>query len=104
MAVPCLLYTSGGCEALPVSNTLDFYLDQIKHYISCMGSEQLPDIYVLEIEDNPTDEQVNDYCISAAKILLDLWSNDAKFYLDTTGGLRDTMMILIGTMLSLIHI
>ena len=93
----------GGCDELPVSNTLDFYLDQIKHYISCMGSEQFPDIYVLKIEDNPTDEQVNDYCVSAAKILMELWSCKAKFYLDTNGGPRDTMMILIGTLRAISH-
>lgn len=80
--------------------TFDFYINQIRHYLgeSCYNGS-FPEVYVLEMEDEPSDREVNNYCIWTANLLVKMnRENSLKLYLETNGGFRDTMTILIGTL------
>ena len=80
--------------------TFDFYINQIRHYLgeSCYNGS-FPEVYVLEMEDEPSDREVNNYCIWTANLLVKMnRENPLKLYLETNGGFRDTMTILIGTL------
>lgn len=84
----------GSCK-----NTFDFYISQIRHYISHIKNGQFPEVYVLEIEDAPSGHELNQYCFWIARLLMDLVEGtDTKLYLDTNGGPRETMAVMIGTL------
>ena len=94
---------SGSGGEMIINNTFDFYINQMFHYISCMGYDKRPDIYVLKLKDDPDDEEVNNCCITAARLLMEKWSEGDKLYLETNGGPRDTMMVLTGTLRAIAH-
>lgn len=87
------------------SCTFDFYIDQIRHYVSCFKNKEFPEVYVLEISDSPLDIEVNNCCIAIAQFLISIWDKNkqSRLFLETNGGPRDTMTVLIGTLRAIAH-
>lgn len=92
-----------GDEESEVNSSFDLYIEQIRHYLTCVGI-QFPKVYVLRIEDELTALQVNNYCIDVTRLLIDFehemqeTCDSVNLYLEINGGPRETIAILIGTL------